>query len=461
MPPGFNESRARLLTPPALLVPEGDCVLYWMSRDQRVHDNHALACAQGVAQAQGLLLRVVFNLVPTFLQATERQFYFMLKGLQEVEAELRRKQIPFHLLRGSPSENVPRFAQDQRAVCVVTDFSPLRVPLGWVQTVAVKLQAHIPVVQVDAHNIVPVWEASEKQEHSARTIRPKITGKLQKFLHDEAPTTQVQTVKGALDGVEEVDWEEAMTSLMIDRTVKEVAWCKPGEAAATQAMHRFLSTRLRLFDTHRNDPNVHACSDLSPYFHFGQLSVARVLLEMRKAKKSSASFVEEAVVRRELSDNFCFYNPHYDSLEGCYGWARDSLQAHAKDAREHTYTRPELEAGQTHDALWNAAQQQLVVEGKMHGFLRMYWAKKVLEWTASPETALATAIHLNDRFSLDGRDPNGYVGCMWSIGGIHDQGWREREVFGKVRYMNYQGCVRKFDVPQFVQQYSEGKSARK
>ncbi|CAK9015423.1 unnamed protein product [Durusdinium trenchii] len=165
------------------------------------------------------------------------------------------------------------------------------------------------------------------------------------------------------------------------------------------------------------------------------------------------AFIEESVVRRELSDNFCFYNDKYDSLEGAAAWAQQTLKDHAKDKREHLYTMEELEGGKTHDDLWNASQQQMVQEGKMHGFLRMYWAKKILEWSPSPKEALQRSIELNDRYELDGRDPNGYVGCMWSICGVHDMGWKERPVFGKIRFMNYAGCKRKFNVPAFVAKY--------
>ncbi|XP_061587460.1 deoxyribodipyrimidine photo-lyase-like [Cololabis saira] len=186
------------------------------------------------------------------------------------------------------------------------------------------------------------------------------------------------------------------------------------------------------------------------------LSAQRVALQVRRYGKASESvppFIEELVVRRELTDNFCFYNEKYDSVEGAYAWAQKTLQDHAGDKREYLYTREQLEKAQTHDKLWNGAQYQMVTEGKMHGFLRMYWAKKILEWTRSPEEALSIALYLNDRYELDGQDPNGFVGCMWSICGIHDQGWAERPVFGKIRFMNYKGCLRKFKVAEFERKY--------
>eukprot|EP00252_Welwitschia_mirabilis_P013725 TRINITY_DN3022_c0_g1_i3.p1 TRINITY_DN3022_c0_g1~~TRINITY_DN3022_c0_g1_i3.p1 ORF type:complete len:340 (-),score=58.79 TRINITY_DN3022_c0_g1_i3:353-1372(-) len=166
--------------------------------------------------------------------------------------------------------------------------------------------------------------------------------------------------------------------------------------------------------------------------------------------QSVDAFLEELIIRRELADNFCFYQTHYDSLQGAWEWARKTLIEHASDKREHIYTREQLEKAETFDPLWNASQLEMVYHGKMHGFMRMYWAKKILEWTEGPDVALATAIYLNDKYELDGRDPNGYVGCMWSICGVHDQGWRERPVFGKIRYMNYAGCKRKFDTDRYI-----------
>lgn len=180
-----------------------------------------------------------------------------------------------------------------------------------------------------------------------------------------------------------------------------------------------------------------------------------------KHSESVAAFCEEAIVRRELSDNFCYYNKNYDNLKGLASWALETLNVHRKDKRPYIYTDQELDEAKTHDDLWNSAQIQLRNEGKMHGFLRMYWAKKILEWTPTPEDALRMAIYLNDRYSMDGRDPNGYVGCMWSIGGIHDQGWAERAVFGKIRYMNYEGCKRKFDINAFIARYGGKKHSYK
>lgn len=433
---------------------DGRCVVYWMSRDQRIMDNWALIEAKRMALSLDVPLVVVFCLVPKFLEATSRQFGFMLRGLREVEAAAREMYIPFHLVLGEPTQQVPKFAKQSEACAVVTDMSPLRVPMAWATKAATGLEKlSIPLIQVDAHNVVPVWEASNKLEYAARTIRNKIESKYSKFLcqFPDVPPNPTSTPLP-----KPVDWEKAEASLEIDTSVKEVETYKPGAAAARDTLNRFLA-KLPAYAAGRNDPNQRMLSDLSPYYHFGQISAQRCALEVSKHKakgrEGAAAFLEESIVRRELADNFCYYQPNYDNMKCAYAWARESLEKHASDTRSHIYTVEQFEKCRTHDPLWNAAQKQMMVEGKMHGFLRMYWAKKILEWTSSPSEAMRIAILLNDKYSLDGRDPNGYVGVAWSILGIHDQGWTEREVFGKIRFMNYKGCLRKFDVKRFCAKY--------
>ncbi|XP_038049381.1 deoxyribodipyrimidine photo-lyase-like isoform X2 [Patiria miniata] len=452
----FNKKRVRVLSQ-VKDVPEG-ChgIVYWMSRDQRVQDNWSMLYAQRLAMKLAVPLRVCFCLQPRFLDATIRHFAFMLKGLAEVEQELKELDIPFHLLIGEAKDVLPNFVKDHNIGGLVTDFSPLRVPSKWVKEATESLP-DIPVCQVDTHNIVPCWEASPKLEYGARTIRPKITKLLPTFLTEFPPV--VKHPHQAKPMPKPVDWDAADCSLDVDRTVGEVSWAKPGTTAGLLMLEEFCLKRLKYFGADRNNPNKSALSNLSPWIHFGQISAQRAALVVRgyrsKYSKSVEGYIEESVVRRELSDNFCFYNENYDSIQGTNDWAKQTLKVHAKDKREYVYSKERLEKARTHDDLWNAAQVQLVKEAKMHGFLRMYWAKKILEWTPSPEEALEIAIYLNDKYSLDGRDPNGYVGCMWSICGIHDQGWAERPVFGKIRYMNYNGCKRKFDVAQFVRKYKQ------
>jgi deoxyribodipyrimidine photo-lyase len=373
----------------------------------------------------------------------------MLAGLAEVSRELARHHIPFYLLRGAPGEEIPRWAAALDAALLVADFDPLRIKRAWKDAAAPSLA--IPLIEVDAHNIVPCWLASPKQEWAAYSFRPKIRRALDDFL-----TPFPALLKhpfAAADKNPDLDVPELLASLPLDRGVPPVDWLKPGEQAARKHLRRFVAEKLAAYDQDRNDPTRDGQSDLSPYLHFGQLAPQRVALEVRDSpapKPAREAFLEELVVRRELSDNFCWYNPHYDAFQGFPDWARKTLDDHRADERQHLYTPADFDAARTHDPLWNAAQLEMVHRGKMHGYMRMYWAKKILEWTASPEEAQEIAIYLNDRYELDGRDPNGYAGIAWSLGGVHDRAWGERPVFGKVRYMSFKGAAGKFDVQAHI-----------
>ncbi|KAL1123379.1 hypothetical protein AAG570_002462 [Ranatra chinensis] len=451
----LNKKRIKNLTSTNDVPKWTESILYWMTREQRVNDNWSLLYAQSLALKNKVPLHVCFCLQKKFMGATIRHYKFMLKGLQEVAEMCETLNISFHLLSGEGKDLVPQLVEKFKIGAVVVDFSPLRVPLMWIEGLKKNVPNGVPIFQVDAHNIVPCWVASDKLEYGARTIRNKINSKLDEFLtHFPSVMKHPFTSK---QKPEKTDWMEIESSLEVDRTVPEVSWAEPGYKAGMKMLFEFCEKRLKLFNSKRNDPTANALSNLSPWFHFGHISIQRCILVVKsykgKHKESVDSFCEEAIVRRELADNFCFYNKNYDNIDGAYDWAKKTLNDHKKDKRQYIYTKEELEKSKTHDDLWNSAQIQLFKEGKMHGFLRMYWAKKILEWTPSPEIALETAIYLNDKYSMDGRDPNGFVGCMWSICGIHDQGWREREVFGKIRYMNYEGCKRKFDVAAFVARY--------
>ncbi|GLC37213.1 hypothetical protein PLESTB_000992000 [Pleodorina starrii] len=463
-----NPKRVRVLK--AGTVGSGPVVL-WMSRDQRMNDNWALLHAIEVAQQQqqqsaaggssgsdgsGPQVAVAFNLVPAFLGAGARQFGFMLRGLRQLQPKLEAKGIAFFLLQGDPVQTLPDLVSRLGAGLLVTDYSPLRLGRQWREQVCAAVS--VPVHEVDSHNVVPVWVASDKREVGARTLRPKIHKHLPEFLRDFPEVPQLPPWSHEVKP-EPVEWEALLEEVLTrGSAVPEVDWCQPGEDAGLQALQGpggFLTaSRLSLYDTKRNDPATpRALSNLSPWLHFGQLAPQRAALEAAKhrAKYKAAveSFLEELVVRRELSDNFCHYTPNYDSLSCAAEWAKESLEKHRTDKREHLYSREQLEAGRTHDELWNACQLEMVHVGKMHGYMRMYWAKKILEWTRGPEEAIEIAIYLNDHYELDGRDPSGYVGVMWSMAGIHDMGWTERPIFGKIRYMNYNGCKRKFDIKAY------------
>jgi deoxyribodipyrimidine photo-lyase len=271
---------------------------------------------------------------------------------------------------------------------------------------------------------------------------------------DEFPALQeiAQINSHPVNRIIENDWEAAQRSLRAD-ALPQANWIVSGEGAAAKLLRHFLENKLTGYEKDRNDPNIDGQSGLSPYLHFGQVSAQRVALEVLRSRKDAGAFFEELIVRRELSDNYCYYNPHYDDMQGFPAWGILSLHEHEKDRREYLYTLQELENARTHDDLWNAAQQEMVRTGKMHGYMRMYWAKKILEWTGSPAAAQTAAIYLNDRYELDGRDPNGYTGIAWSQGGLHDRAWKERAIFGKVRYMNFNGARRKFDVQAYIKKW--------
>ena len=452
----MNYKRVRILQEG---INSGGPVIYWMQRDQRAHDNWALLYAQEKAAEKNVDMYVIFNLVPVFLEATIRQYGFMLKGLQEVERTLSKYNIPFFLLSGDAPVTIPQFIRENNASLLITDFNPLKITRRWKRDVAKNIS--IPFHEVDAHNIVPALLVSDKEEFAAYTIRPKINRLLPDFL-EELP--QLRKIKPPAVKLKKTDWEKLKKSLKINFDVPEIEWLKAGESAALDTLHNFIESKLAAYGVDRNNPVIEGSSNLSPYFHFGHLAPQRAALAVQsftEFAESQKSFLEEMVVRRELSDNFCYFNSDYDSFYGFRQWAQESLNLHRGDKREFIYNSEQFESAETHDGLWNAAQTEMIRRGKMHGFMRMYWAKKILEWSKSPEEAVRTAIYLNDKYELDGRDPNGYAGIAWSIGGVHDRAWFDRPVYGKIRYMNANGCAKKFDVKEYIKICSnEGKVSK-
>lgn len=429
----------------------GHSVLYWMNRDKRVDDNWALIAAQSLALKKHVPLIVCFQYVGNFLEANIRQYGFLFKGLEELKIKLNRLNIEFVLVQDTAHNALPRIIHERSVGSLIVDHNPLKVYQKRLNNVLKNID--VPVYQVDAHNIIPVWVTSQKKEYAAYTIRTKIQSNLDHFLTDY-PKLKIHPYGTA--NVEERPYDNIIADLNIDHGVKEVDWLIPGEIAARKKLDS-LSDILIGYNDNRNDPNRKALSNLSPYFHFGHISPQRVALEIKNSSLSNSDkdvFLEELIVRRELSDNFCEYEPSYDYFEGFHPWAKKTLNQHRKDKRDYLYPREQFEYAETHDPLWNAAQNQMRLAGKMHGYMRMYWAKKILEWSPSPEIALQVAIDLNDKYELDGRDPNGYAGIAWSIGGVHDRAWFDRPVYGKIRYMNFNGCKSKFNVQKYIELYA-------
>jgi deoxyribodipyrimidine photo-lyase len=424
-------------------IKEKQQVVYWMSRDQRVDDNWALIFSDKLSRDNNCSLKVVFNLTKDFLNAQEKQYNFMLKGLKSVEEKLKNLGIEFILLKGNVIDKITKYIKENNVSAIVTDFDPLKIKVNWKKEIINKIE--IPFFEVDTHNIVPVWNASPKQEFAAYTLRPKINHFLGSYLKE------IPKIKKRDDKIKaNTDWEKLITN-------KE-NYFKSGEKNAKRTLKEFIENKLDNYSNYRNDPSLNFVSNLSPYLHFGQISSQRVALEIIKSKKneeSKKSFLEELIVRKELADNYCHYNKDYDNFNGFPNWAKKTLNEHKNDNREYIYSLKELEESKTHDPLWNAAQKEMIMSGKMHGYLRMYWAKKILEWSKTPEEAQKHAIYLNDKHSLDGRDANGYTGIAWSLGGVHDRAWNQRAIFGKIRFMSFNSTSKKFNLKKYLEKIDQ------
>ena len=432
-------------------VRDGDYVQYWMQSSQRAEQNHALEYAVKRANDLGQRLLVVFGLTDDYPEANLRHYAFMLEGLEDAQEALARRGIKMVVRRGSPDEVAIDAAKD--ASLVVTDRGYLRPQRRWRERVA--REAGCLVTQVESDVVVPVELASGKQEHAARTLRPKIAEYLQDFLVELTPTkVEKQSTNLPAEGLDLSNIDEVLDGMDLDRSVGALGHLyKGGTSEAKRLFRRFLKNRFDGYVEHRNQPQTDDVSHMSKYLHFGHISPIWLALEARQSKTSNdniESFVEELVVRRELSMNFVFYNEDYDSFSNIPGWAKETLREHKSDEREHVYTRKQLENAETHDEYWNAAMQEMVHTGYMHNYMRMYWGKKILEWSNTPEHAYRTTLCLNNKYFLDGRDPNSYANVAW-VFGQHDRGWTERQVFGKVRYMSAGGLKRKTKPDQYVE----------
>lgn len=445
----------------------GKPVVYIMSRDQRTRDNHALLEAQALAIEMNTQLYVLFVLKKIANRSREH-YEFMLDGLIEVSESLSSFGIPFVLRAGNPLKEVPGFAEEVEASALFFDFSPLTGARSLIKEIANNFDGSVTVV--DTHNIIPVWVASDKQEFAAHTMRRKVHKKLEKFLTAPPLLTKQSILPPQVKSLSFEDAESLIVTIPSSGISIDI---KAGANAAQSRLESFIDDSLETYATSRNDMSQDHQSGLSPYLHFGHVSSLRVALDvvnsvnlmpllLQEPKLAQSSdqpsrsdgmnaLLEEMIVRKELADNFCFYSEDYLTLNAAPYWAQKSLAEHATDRRDFIYGVEEWESASTHDKIWNAAQIELNKTGKMHGYMRMYWAKKILEWSLSPEEALKTAIYLNDKYSLDGGDPNGYVGILWSIAGLHDRPWFERPVLGKIRYMNEAGLRRKFAIDKYMQ----------
>jgi deoxyribodipyrimidine photo-lyase len=425
----------------------GKHVLYWMQAAQRTEYNHALEYSILRANELKKPVLVSFGITDNWPEANLRHYYFMLEGLKESKQNLESMGIRMVIQHESPDLSTIKLAKD--AALVVVDGGQLRIQRKWRSNVAKNIAC--PLYEVETNLIVPVEQASSKENFSAGTFRPRITKKLDYYL------TPLKHSKPKLDSLnfkfynfDIDDINKAVSKLNIDRSVGKVKGFRGGSKQAKRLLNSFIRNKLDDFAESRNDPNENCVSNMSPYLHFGQISPLYIALKIIKiSSPGKDAYLEELIVRRELSHNFVFYNKNYDAFKCLPPWAVRTLNFHRRDKRQYLYSLEQFEKAKTHDPYWNAAQKEMVITGKMHGYMRMYWGKKILEWSKDPRSGFKIALHLNNKYELDGRDPNAFAGVTWCFG-KHDRAWSERPVFGKIRYMNAAGLKRKFDIEAYV-----------
>lgn len=446
----ISPNRIRTLNDAEIL--SGDYVLYWMQQSQRAEHNPALDLAIGEANRLKQPLLVCFGLSDAYPEANLRHYRFMLEGLQEVQAALIKKGVRMVVRKGEPPEVALQLGR--QASMIICDVGYTRHQRLWRRTLAA--EARCRVVQVESDVVVPVAVTSHKAEYAARTLRPRIHKHLDDYLRlTRAVRPRSPSMKMEINGIELSDIDRALSQLAVDRSVPAATrWFKGGTGEAKKRLRRFIRHSLARYDAHGNQPQTDDVSHMSPYLHFGQISPVYLAMKISESGEGMgidrAAYLEQLVVRRELAVNFIYYTKDYDQYACLPEWARKTLSDHALDRRTFEYDRTALEAAQTHDPYWNAAMLEMKHTGYMHNYMRMYWGKKILEWTPDPEEAFHTTLAINNKYFLDGRDPNSYAGVAW-IFGKHDRAWQERPIFGKVRYMAASGLERKCDIQGYVE----------
>lgn len=445
----INQTRVKTINDREIIA--GDYVLYWMQQSQRAEQNPALDLAIHEANRLKRPVFVAFGLSDAYPEANLRHYRFMLEGLQDAETALRRKGIRLIVRRGNPPEVALKLGR--RAALIVCDVGYTRHQRHWRQEVATRAKCRVLMVEGDA--VVPVAVASQKPEYAARTFRPRIQKHLDDYLkRHRGVKPRCASLNLEIGGEDLKDIDAILAGLEIDRKVPPVsALFKGGCQEAKKRLRRFKRKNLANYDAHSNQPQTDDISYMSPYLHFGQISPVYVALQVRQAEQGKKidreAYLEELIVRRELAINFVYYTSDYDQYSCLPDWALTTLADHSEDRRSMIYPREELEAALTDDPYWNAAMREMKYTGFMHNYMRMYWGKKILEWSSTPQEAFETALGINNKYFLDGRDPNSYAGVAW-VFGKHDRAWSERPVYGKVRYMAASGLERKCDINAYV-----------
>ncbi|MGI8408766.1 MAG: deoxyribodipyrimidine photo-lyase [Pyrinomonadaceae bacterium] len=437
--------------------PNAKYVLYWMQMFKRTTHNHALVFAIRQANESKLPLVVYEGLKYYYPWASDRLHTFILEGVEEKRKAFEKVGIRyiFYLQKdkNDPKQTVAKLAKD--AAVIVTDDFPCFIIPGHNKTIAEK--ARVPVYGVDSNGVIPMSKF-DKEEYAAYTIRPKIKKILDNYLKPLVEEkVQIKSLNLKVDcpdiKVNENNIAKLVAECDIDHSVKPSEIYHGGTANGRKRLKKFVEKILPEYETARNKPDRDGSSRLSSYLHFGFLSPLEIALAVQESdapKASKEAYLEELIVRRELSYNFTRHNPEYDSLESLPAWVQKTMREHSNDERPVTYSPEKLEAGKTHDELWNAAQREMVATGEMHNYVRMLWGKNVIAWTKSYEEAFAILEHLNNKYCLDGRNPNSYAGILWCFG-KHDRPWMERQVLGTIRYMTSGSTGKKFDSRKYIE----------
>ncbi|MGL4642115.1 MAG: deoxyribodipyrimidine photo-lyase [Cetobacterium sp.] len=425
---------------------KGEYIIYWMQETQRIEYNFSLEKAIEVANESKLPLYVIFNYIKNYPEASERHFKFMLQGLKDVRDTLERYGVQFVLLEGDLEKNMLKISKDARTL--IWDKSYLRYQRDIREKILKKLD--LTIIEVENNVVVPVEVVSFKEEYSAKTFRDKYKKIKERYLKESDYKIVIKFAYNELINNKLKKMDQSQIYLPQNKTRLDGDFIG-GEIEAKKVLEKFIEEKLEFYSL--KGPDNEWSSKLSPYLHFGQISPLQIWSALKKIKEleiQKDKFLEELFIRRELAINFVYYNLKYDAWDGItYKWAYETMEKHLKDQRDYLYSLEELENYKTHDIYWNSAQKQMVDTGYMESYMRMYWCKKLLEWVGSPQEAYEIAINLNNKYLYDGRDPNSYAGVAWCFG-KHDRAWKERKIFGKVRYMNSSGLEKKFDMEKYI-----------
>ncbi len=467
---------------------EGKYVLYWMVAARRASWNFALDRAVELARELDKPLIVLEALRVDYPWASARMHRFVLDGMADNACAFEGSGVLYHPYvepeAGAGKGLIERLAE--RACAVVTDDFPAFFLPRMIAAAGRKLSVRLEAV--DSNGLLPL-RATERSFvrafHFRRFLQRELAPHLASFPARDPLRRELLPIRRLPEGIAK-RWPRAdaallegrgraLAALPIDQRVPPSP-IRGGPQAARKVLTHFLERGLERYGSEHNQPDSGASSGLSPYLHFGHVSPHEVLHALgeredwsadnvggeRRGKRggwwglseSAEAFLDELVTWRELGLNFCTHHADYDRYESLPAWARGTLERHGRDRRPQVYTLEQFEQAGTHDELWNAAQNQLRVEGRIHNYLRMLWGKKILHWSASPREALAILIELNNKHALDGRDPNSYSGIFWTLGRF-DRAWGpERPVFGTVRYMSSESTRRKLRVDDYVARWS-------